>query len=544
MIYPAKDSSQSSTSDSTTLPTKDQSSMVPSKDMTPAGDTLPVMTGTDKTTVEPGIPTMQPSLSSTSADTLISNKDKTMTLTSSAPAKDRSSTSAPAKDQTSASVPTKDQISTSVPAKDQISSSVAAADQTPNSLPAKDSLTSSMPGKDQSSLSTPATDQTPYSIPGKDQMSTSVPPKDQSISSPASAMDVTSATSTQGYGFSIPMSSKDDKTSLQPETAMSNTELYGTDTALTSSTVPSVVIYSFTLSPSSVPSSSISSKPETSASVVISSFTVPSIIYSFTLPSSTLESSGSVQTSGLSPSEPEISGSPIKLGQSLGGKDSNSRVNGPYYNASSSLIPLWTPDMLGNAYGGGFIKTPSIYVTLPPSLTASASGVPPGYGFSLTQESFQSTDKPISSNDKTGSTGPQSQTIVFSGSSSLYATDQYGIPSSGPSSTTGAADCCGTSTTLSVGQIDNSGAPVSVPIGGASTSESSATSYIFGPVLPTHITTAPYGGNTSSPIRNESNGTGTLLNPTSLPDYSGFAIKNTMGFTAGILGILVFVFLI
>ncbi|MCJ1477085.1 hypothetical protein MMC13_005756 [Lambiella insularis] len=52
-------------------------------------------------------------------------------------------------------------------------------------------------------------------------------------------------------------------------------------------------------------------------------------------------------------------------------------------NGSSTVIPLYTPGILGNAYGGGYITMPSIYVTITPSPVV---GVPPGYGFSLTPE--------------------------------------------------------------------------------------------------------------------------------------------------------------
>lgn len=47
---------------------------------------------------------------------------------------------------------------------------------------------------------------------------------------------------------------------------------------------------------------------------------------------------------------------------------------------SPSVIPVWTAAMLGNAYGGGFITTPSIFVTAIPSASAPEIGIPPGYG--------------------------------------------------------------------------------------------------------------------------------------------------------------------
>jgi len=49
----------------------------------------------------------------------------------------------------------------------------------------------------------------------------------------------------------------------------------------------------------------------------------------------------------------------------------------------TSVVPVYTPGMLGNAYGGGYISTPSVYVTVTsPSASGSAVGVPPGYGYS------------------------------------------------------------------------------------------------------------------------------------------------------------------
>jgi len=530
VAYPSNGNAQSSASDTTSLPAKDQSSAIYSKDGTLSGDTLPVMTGTDKTTVEPGIPTIQPSfslLSGTWSDSLMPTKDKT-------------STSAPLTSPT----PAKDQSSYSVPAKAQSSTSAAAKDQSSSTIPAKDQTSSSLPGMDQS----------PYSISAKDQTFSSVPSKDQTTNSPFSTKDLTSSPSNQIYSISIPTSGKDDKTSFKPETSMSSSEPYKSENGPTSSTLPSIVIYSFTLPSSSVPDSGISSKPEATPSVVVSSFTVPSVIYSFTLPSSTPGTPTSIPIQGPSPTETETSGPTSKLEQPPGGKDSTSTVNGPFINTTSSVVPLWTPDMLGNAYGGGFINIPSIYVTLTSNPTATATTVPPGYGITFKPKTSQSTDKPYSiisvsassSNDETGYSGSSTtQTIALSGSGSSYTTDQYGIPTSGTSSKTGSTDCCGTSTTLSVGQIDNFGTPVSVPVGGSSTPESSAYSYTFGKIFPTPITTAPYRGNTSLPDANgSSKSTGDLLNPTALPDYRGFGIKNGMGFTAGLLGILVFVFLI
>lgn len=53
---------------------------------------------------------------------------------------------------------------------------------------------------------------------------------------------------------------------------------------------------------------------------------------------------------------------------------------------TSSVIPVWTPAMLGNAYGGGYIITPSIFVTSLPNSPKSSNGIPPGYELSSKSE--------------------------------------------------------------------------------------------------------------------------------------------------------------
>ncbi|MCJ1432496.1 Mucin-12 [Xylographa pallens] len=55
----------------------------------------------------------------------------------------------------------------------------------------------------------------------------------------------------------------------------------------------------------------------------------------------------------------------------------------PLATRSSAMIPLYTPDLLGNAYGGGYITTPSVYVVV---TSTPMVGVPPGYGYSIGPE--------------------------------------------------------------------------------------------------------------------------------------------------------------
>lgn len=57
-------------------------------------------------------------------------------------------------------------------------------------------------------------------------------------------------------------------------------------------------------------------------------------------------------------------------------------VSSRNYYSSSTVIPVWTANMLGNAYGGGYVITPSIFVTNFPDSPSRSSGIPPGYELS------------------------------------------------------------------------------------------------------------------------------------------------------------------
>ena len=92
-----------------------------------------------------------------------------------------------------------------------------------------------------------------------------------------------------------------------------------------------------------------------------------------------------------------------------------------YTNVSSSTIPVWTPPMLGNAYGGGFIITPSIYVTKVPFSSIPEEGVPPGYG------------NPVSETLATGTTQPTVPSVASSDRPPLSRSDIVIFPSSEPS---------------------------------------------------------------------------------------------------------------
>ena len=59
---------------------------------------------------------------------------------------------------------------------------------------------------------------------------------------------------------------------------------------------------------------------------------------------------------------------------------------GPFSNASSTVIPIFSAPLLGNAYGGGFVATPSVYATKLASPSGPPEGYAPGYGFSSQPE--------------------------------------------------------------------------------------------------------------------------------------------------------------
>lgn len=61
----------------------------------------------------------------------------------------------------------------------------------------------------------------------------------------------------------------------------------------------------------------------------------------------------------------------------------------PFLNRTSTVVPIWSPSMLGNAYGGGFVTTPSVFKTLFPSSSTSitsANAIPSKHGFASTSE--------------------------------------------------------------------------------------------------------------------------------------------------------------
>ncbi|CAF9926986.1 hypothetical protein IMSHALPRED_007092 [Imshaugia aleurites] len=159
-----------------------------------------------------------------------------------------------------------------------------------------------------------------------------------------------------------------------------------------------------------------------------------------------------------------------------------------FSNATSSIIPVYTAALLGNAYGGGFIGTPSVYVTKLPYPNGPASGVPPGYG----SESSIS----IIENNVTA-------VLIGLGASSISA--------AGLESTTSIGVSAITATIAS---------NVSVLVGSLGTSNISATSSMNGGTTPTFISLSPFGGEV-----------GQEFSSTAVPTLQSTEVPSSVGFT-------------
>ena len=141
------------------------------------------------------------------------------------------------------------------------------------------------------------------------------------------------------------------------------------ETPFAMSQSPTLVLYTLT-----VPG------PSGSPSIIVISGTTPAA------PTITPESTGVALTwTVIQSGEISIGSSSVPTSAWYGNEKDTSSISArptmtsPSSNSSTLVVPLWTPDMLGSAYGGGYITTPSIYVTLSgtPGFTEE---VPPGYG--------------------------------------------------------------------------------------------------------------------------------------------------------------------
>ncbi|KAG8529106.1 uncharacterized protein KY384_005741 [Bacidia gigantensis] len=341
----------------------------------------------------------------------------------------------PGDDKTS-SLPDKDKHSTSGLSTFDIKTTSEAT------LPTNDktSSTASTSGEDKSSSSTSQTvivTSSPSSTSDKDKASSSVP---------TTLKDVSSSSSFTGKSSTSKSGKYDDK-SESPFTIFSDSSLQFTEAETASSSnvtaslpniKPIIITYSITLAP--VPSSSLSltlasSKPEISAfsnDIVLSESTVPSkelnthTISSMQRPSNPSGFSSKpeqpilgtavLSSKGLMfPSKPTLTVSSTADITSFPGysvvpspsEGASIPDKGSYTNLTSPLIPVWTQPMLGNGYGGGFVTTPSIYVTKLPS-SNETSILPPGYGSASSMASLpMTTNISIPSSLQEGGSGTQ-----------------------------------------------------------------------------------------------------------------------------------------
>ena len=228
----------------------------------------------------------------------------------------------------------------------------------------KDEITSqpSAASKDETATIQPSKDKTNFNT------SSSILPKE------SSKTEIFTATSSTSPFLSLAEASttslaktKNDSKAVKPSSILGSQNY----TAVTSSVGPPIIVYSITLplgvaastTPSSI--SKAEDKHPSQESVKGDSH----ILQASSVAKLTNNSSKTINFPGYG-----IVPAPSK------GSDKDSPYN------KSGIIPVWTPELLGNAYGGGFIMTPSIYVTKLPYPSGPAHGVPPGYAFTSKPE--------------------------------------------------------------------------------------------------------------------------------------------------------------
>ncbi|KAL2057768.1 hypothetical protein ABVK25_002152 [Lepraria finkii] len=373
----------------------------------------------------PFIPSTVPVKDLLSTNLLPSTSDKDEpTSTTSTSDKDISSSSASTSDEdeltTTASISDKD--------KDTPTSTATASDKDKNqttSLPSKEDKTSTtVPAKDQTaSLSVPAKGLPPT-------ISVGIPHGTGFSSAPESAQEIVVTDVIYTSLTTCPVTSTVTSGNSAIEkvtTSISTVTLTSTSTICTKCVAPpkskpeipstSGDETVFSRLPSSIvhplmqPSCSLllpsltSSKADTS-----SSGGFPVIVYSFTLPKAPLTTVPAVGASSkpetaifgtatssnkavVFPSSVSLTVSATSVlsvpGYSIVlSPTSVSEGPGPFSNATSSIIPVYSVALLGNAYDGGFVLTPSIYVTKLPSPSGPSEDVPPGYSFTSTPETL------------------------------------------------------------------------------------------------------------------------------------------------------------
>lgn len=201
-------------------------------------------------------------------------------------------------------------------------------------------------------------------------------------------------------------------------------------------------------------------------------------------------------------------------------------TNRDFYS-TSSVVPVWTANMLGNAYGGGYVVTPSIFVTSFPD-SPSSSGIPPGYELSSKSEDFQS------------SRSSTRVSVSAGGVLALVPGPSKEEDTLGVSTSASALDALRTSETASFTQISSS-APyhnLFKPVAGTQPSLASTIPINETDKLNTSLLLPSASVNLGlppliSPLVNRSV-IGAYI-PTSVPEFQGLAFKKTVSCSLGLI---------
>ncbi|KAL2039448.1 hypothetical protein N7G274_007720 [Stereocaulon virgatum] len=355
---------------------------------------LPSTSGKD----EPTSTISNPSKDTATSSTSTSDKDKdTSTSTASTSSKDEPITTVPSSSKDK-------ELTTSLPLKDdQAPTTVLANDQTASSsVPARTLSATESVGTSYGTGSTSASESIQELV-VTDVVYTTLTtcPVTSTVTSGNSAIErVTTTISTVTLTSTSTICTK---CVAPPKRKPEIPSTSGDETIFSS--LPSFVLYSLAQPPSGLPPSQLitSSKAETTSTggppVIVYSLTLPKVPLTTTTPvaaSSKPETALSSSASSFSetiffPSSVSLTMSTASIPSIPGYSIVPSPVSvpggpGPLSNATSSIIPLYSAALLGNAYGGGFIHTPSIYVTKISSPSGPSKGFPPGYGFSSTPE--------------------------------------------------------------------------------------------------------------------------------------------------------------
>ncbi|KAI9707569.1 MAG: hypothetical protein M1836_000530 [Candelina mexicana] len=203
--------------------------------------------------------------------------------------------------------------------------------------------------------------------------------------------------------------------------------------------------------------------------------------------------------------------------------------------AMPGYTPVYTPEILGNAYGGGFVSTPTVYVSS--TAGSGVNGIPPGYGFSILVVGSSTTTAYASgpSYVSTSLTNPTANGLHGYNSASTVSSSISGsitsLPSqssqSGNPSTTPYNQGRSSSTAAGAGAANVAAvAPLSVNNGG---SISSATSTAGAVRAVPSSTTSSKGNMTSS------------VSPTTPVIFTGDAVQGRVASLGFVLGLLLLI---